>query len=133
MSPDAEKQLDEHEKRLNAVELQAALDKQSRQNMHRSIDAMNMTLANLGVDLKTFLEDYHDNKSNLRLFEQNMKAMATQLADLNNCKASKADVAAVADHATKIEAHQDWALGTAITALLGLVVTALKVIIGRPG
>jgi chromosome segregation ATPase len=133
MSPDAEKQLDEHEKRLNAVELQAALDKQSRQNMHRSIDAMNMTLANLGVDLKTLLEDYHDNKSNLRLFEQNMKAMAAQLTDLTNSKASKADVAAVADHATKIEARQDWALGTAITALLGLVVTALKVIIGRPG
>lgn len=132
MSPSDAERLDQHAQRLQAIEMQAALDKQSRQNMHRSIDAMNMTVANLNADFKAFMADYHENKTDIRLASQDLKALAEKIEGLNECKADKLALAAVdlkADTISKttseklaeVQDNQKWALRGAIGALLAAV------------
>lgn len=126
MSPSESEKLDNHDKRLHNLELQAALDKQSRQNMHRSVDAINNSVANLAVDFKAFLEDYHQNKTDAALTAQTMGALAEKIKSLDECKAEKIEVSAIDKKITEVKDGQTWALRTALGALLGAVIAAWK-------
>jgi chromosome segregation ATPase len=149
MSPTDAEKLDSHDHRINHLETQTALDKQSRQQMHRAIDGMNNTVANLAVDFKEFMADYHDNKTALALAARNMENMAARLADLERTKADKmaldavdtkidttsrglADRIVVVDtKAEAVSANQTWATRGVIAALLGAIGALVKSFLGR--
>ena len=149
MSPTDAEKLDHHDRRLNQLETQAALDKQSRQQIHRGLADMNNTVANLAVDFKEFIADYHDNKTALALAARNLESMTERLAELEQCKADKLAVSAVdtkIDAATKgmadkikavddkanaINDNQTWATRGAIMALLGALGAVIKSFFGR--
>jgi len=144
MSPTDAEKLDHHDRRLNQLETQAALDKQSRQQIHRSLADMNNTVANLAVDFKEFIADYHDNKTALALAARNLESMTARLAELEHCKADKLAVAAVDtkvdatakgltdkiaavnDKADAVSDNQKWATRGVIMSLLGAVGALIK-------
>lgn len=137
MSPTDADKLDEHEKRLNAVEMQCALDKQSRQQIHRSIENMNLTIAALNADFKAYVEDYHEDKTRLALVARNLENLAFALAakadkDAVDTKADKAKVDAVDTKADMIAGqvktqgdNQTWAMRSALAGLASAAIALI--------